>query len=52
MISKFPRLNYLTALFVLLIGIMFILRGANLGIKYISPKDLDVNKIESTKSCH
>lgn len=52
MISKFPKLNYLTALFVLLIGIMFILRGSNLGIKNLSPKDLDVNKTESTRSCH
>ena len=52
MLSKFPKLNYLTALFVLLIGIMFILRGSNLGIKYLSPKDLDINKKESTHSCH
>lgn len=51
-ISKFPRLNYLTSFFILLIGIMFILRGANLGIKYISPKNLDVDNTESTKSCH
>lgn len=52
MISKFPKLNYLTALFVLIIGIMFILRGSNLGIKYISPQDLDVNNKASTRSCH
>lgn len=52
MILKFPKLNYLTALFVLIIGLMFILRGANLGIPYLSPQDLDVNKVESTKSCH
>ncbi|MGB1316425.1 MAG: sulfite exporter TauE/SafE family protein [Chitinophagales bacterium] len=52
MISKFPKLNYLTALFVLLIGVMFILRGSNLGIKYLSPKDLDVNDKKSTHSCH
>lgn len=51
-LARFPKLNYLTALFVLLIGLMFILRGANLGIKYLSPKDLDINKKESTHSCH
>ena len=52
MISKFPKLNYLTALFILIIGMMFILRGANLGIKGISPKNLDLNNTESTRSCH
>ena len=52
MISKFPKLNYLTAFFVFLIGAMFILRGANLGIKYLSPKNLDVNNKASTHSCH
>ncbi len=52
MIAKFPKLNYLTALFVLLIGIMFILRGSNLGIKYLSPKNLDINNKASTHSCH
>ena len=51
-ISKFPKLNFLTAFFVLLIGLMFILRGSNLGIKYISPKNLDIENKESTKSCH
>lgn len=51
-IAKFPKLNYLTSFFVLLIGLMFILRGANLGIKYLSPKDLDVNNKSSTHSCH
>ena len=52
MLAKFPRLNYLTAAFVLVIGILFILRGSNLGIKYISPKDLDVQKKEQKHSCH
>ena len=38
-------------IFVVIIGILFILRGMNLGIKYISPK---MNKEEPTKveSCH
>lgn len=51
-LAKFPKLNHLTAFFVLLIGIMFILRGSNLGIKYLSPKDLKVNEIENIDSCH
>lgn len=51
-LAKFPRMKYLTALFVLIIGIMFILRGSNLGIKYLSPKNLDIEQKSNNTLCH
>ena len=37
--------------FVIVIGVLFVLRGMGLGIPYVSPKQMKP-KIESTQSCH
>jgi hypothetical protein len=52
------KLNKLIPILVILIGLLFILRGLNLGIPYISPKDQvlspqeNVDGESSEHSCH
>jgi sulfite exporter TauE/SafE len=45
------RFNRLIPTFIIVLGILFILRGLNLGIPYISPKLEGKEQVEST-SCH
>jgi len=45
------RIRKIIPVFIVLIGILFILRGSNLGIKYISPK-LDKNDQTKMECCH
>lgn len=47
------RLLKVIPVFVVIIGLLFILRGMGLGIKYISPPDtVVVKKVTATYSCH
>lgn len=45
------KIKRIIPIFIIIIGILFILRGLNLGIKYISPKLSKVNNTEM-KCCH
>ena len=39
--------------FVIVIGLLFILRGLGLGIKYISPSEMvTVEQVDAAQSCH
>ena len=47
------RILKLVPVFVVIIGLLFILRGLGLGIKYISPSDeVAIEKVASQHSCH
>ncbi len=45
------RIKRLIPIFVVILGLLFILRGLNLGIPYISPK-INVEQIEDVECCH
>lgn len=45
------RMRRVVPVFIILVGILFILRGSNLGIPYISPK-FDKEKTTEMKCCH
>lgn len=49
--SMRQKVQKLIPVFVVLIGVLFILRGLGLGIPYVSPKPV-VELITSTKECH
>lgn len=44
--------NTILPIFIVVLGILFILRGANLGIKYVSPKFSEHTEEAQTPSCH
>ncbi len=46
------RLSIIIPVFIVLLGILFILRGLNLGIPYISPKLSQENGEATTECCH
>ncbi len=46
------RIQKLIPVFVVIIGILFIVRGLGLGIPYVSPKPAPTNSITATIECH
>lgn len=44
--------NTILPIFIVILGILFILRGSNLGIKYVSPKFSENTEEAQTHSCH
>ncbi len=54
-IKKYLKFNYkkLIPIAVVIVGLLFILRGMGLGIKYISPKmEAPTDKVEASINCH
>ncbi|WP_420602902.1 sulfite exporter TauE/SafE family protein [Flagellimonas sp.] len=50
--SMKSRVRKLIPVFVVLIGVLFIIRGLGLGIPYVSPKPVQTNLASSTIECH
>ena len=48
--KKIPAVRKLIPVFVVLIGLLFILRGMGLGIPYVSPKQPQ-NQVTTTMEC-
>ncbi|WP_036382332.1 sulfite exporter TauE/SafE family protein [Muricauda sp. MAR_2010_75] len=46
------RIKKLIPVFVVIIGILFIVRGLGLGIPYVSPKSAPTNSVMATIECH
>ena len=46
------RMQKLIPVFVVIIGILFIVRGLGLGIPYVSPKPAPTNSVMATIECH
>ncbi|MBO0322988.1 sulfite exporter TauE/SafE family protein [Muricauda sp. CAU 1633] len=46
------RIQKLIPVFVVIIGLLFIIRGLGLGIRYVSPKPAPANAITATIECH
>lgn len=46
------RIQKLIPVFVVIIGILFIVRGLGLGIPYVSPKPANTNSVMATIECH
>lgn len=49
--SWVPAIRKLIPVFVVLVGLLFILRGMGLGIPYVSPKAPSQNQVSSTTEC-
>ncbi|WP_190811049.1 sulfite exporter TauE/SafE family protein [Flagellimonas sp. S3867] len=46
------RLRKLIPAFVVLVGVLFIIRGLGLGIPYVSPKEISTNSASANIECH